>query len=106
MGGIYDKNLFTLGKKLDLLKNLLLTGEREVRFLCKNLFFLVAGMLRAAQRRAEFAKTLQSRVRFKKSSQQTRTRYLCLLQYFQLHYWTCFTMGLFFIVPENKYVFS
>ena len=48
MGGIYDKNLFTLGKKLDLLKNLLLTVEREVQFLCKNLFFLVAGMLRAA----------------------------------------------------------
>ena len=48
MGGIYEKNLFTLGKKLDLLKNLLLTVEREVQFLCKNLFFLVAGMLRAA----------------------------------------------------------
>ena len=48
---------------------------------------------------------LQPRVRFKKSSQHTRTRYLCLLQYFQLHCSICSTLGRFFIVLENKHFY-
>ena len=46
-------------------------------------FFFVASRLRSSERIAQFS--VQLRVRFKKSNQHTRTRYLCLLQYFHLH---------------------
>ena len=88
MGGIFDKNSFILGTKLNVLKNVLLRVEREVQFRWEHSFFFVASMLRASQRRvrfsgsAEFAKSVQPRVRFKKSSQQTCNGCLCLLQYF------------------------
>ena len=72
----------------NVLKNVLLRVEREVQFRWEHSFFFVASMLRASQRRvrfsgsAEFAKSVQPMVRFKKSSQQTRNGWFCLLQYF------------------------
>ena len=48
---------------------------------------------------------MQPRVRVRKTSQQTRTGYLCLLQYFQVYGSTCLTMGRFSIVPENNHFY-
>ena len=48
MKGIFDKNLFILGTKLNVLKNFLLKIERKVQFPWEHLFFFVSSMLRAS----------------------------------------------------------
>ena len=45
-------------------------------------------------------------VRFKKSNQQTRVGYLCLLQYFQLHGSSCSTLGRFLLLLKISFFFS
>ena len=74
IGWIFDKNSFILRTKLNVLKNFLLRVEREVQFPWKHPFFFVASMLRA-----EFAKAVQSRIRFKGSQQAT-----CNLRFFHM----------------------
>ena len=48
MGEIFDKKPFILGMKLNLLKNILLKVEREVKFPWEHPFFFVANRLRAS----------------------------------------------------------
>ena len=91
IGRIFDKNLFILGTKLNILKNVLLRVEREVRFPWEHCFSLQLACSElqreepSARDKTEFVKAVQPRVIFKKSGQQTRTGNLCLLQYFKLH---------------------
>ena len=47
MGDNFDKNSFTLGTKLNVLKNFLLRVWREVQFPWQHSFFSVASMIRA-----------------------------------------------------------
>ena len=58
---------------------------------------------RSSQDKLSLQKAVQRRVRFKKSSQETRTGYVCLLKYIQLHGSTCLILGRFFLVLENKH---
>ena len=111
------KNSLILGTKLNVLNNILLRAEREVHFPREHPFFFIASMLRASQRRYQFKDKLsfqkqrsqedftwvQPKVGFKKSSQQTRTGFLCLLQSFQLHGSTCQAFGYLVIVPKNNH---
>ena len=110
MGGIFYKNSFILGKKLNVLKEFMLRVERKVQLSWEHPFFFVARIIRALERGAqfseevEFTKAGQPRIRLKKSSLQKRTGYLCLLQYYQLRSSTGSTQG-FFFVPENKHFY-
>ena len=103
IGRIFDKNLFILGTKLNILKNVLLRVEREVRFPWEHCFSLQLACSElhreepSSRDKTEFVKAVQPRVIFKKSGQQTRTGNLYLLQYFQLHGSTCSTLGRDFV---------